>query len=138
MRDQLRANYDVDYLFRVLEKCEGVGLSSLTGSAQVNMSLERDDIVGVIKKCDPSGDATAWFVDNGLVKGIVGSQFLTPLHMPMPQPQQSHEQYGFKDDNFSDEYSSSSNFDQTLPRNHFARNAASNHAPNLVEVCYYI
>ena len=36
------------------------------------------DIVGVLKKSDPCGNPQNWFVDNGLVKGIVSASILTP------------------------------------------------------------
>jgi hypothetical protein len=45
-------------LFTVVEKYTGIGINS-------ELNLEPNDIVGVIKKSDPSGNASNWFIDNG-------------------------------------------------------------------------
>jgi hypothetical protein len=45
-------------LYKVVENFAGLGLTS-------SLSLEKDDIVYVLKRCDPCGSAMNWFVDNG-------------------------------------------------------------------------
>jgi len=55
---------------KAIEKYSGFGINN-------DLSLDKDDIVGVIKKSDPCGNPSNWFVDNGLVKGIVVSSILT-------------------------------------------------------------
>ena len=56
--NKLKEIYKPENLFRVVEKYTGIGINS-------ELKLELDDIVGVIKKSDPSGNTSNWFVDNG-------------------------------------------------------------------------
>jgi len=80
-------------LYKACFSYSGFGITS-------ELILEIDDIVGVLKKADPCGNATNWFVDNGsmlksyqlffyiiikyflliiVVKGIISSDILKPF-----------------------------------------------------------
>jgi hypothetical protein len=54
----LKELYKPENLYRVIEKYTGIGINSA-------LNLELNDVVGVIKKSDPSGNTSSWFIDNG-------------------------------------------------------------------------
>lgn len=50
--------YKKEDLYLSCAKYAGFGITS-------ELTLEIDDLVGVLKKSDPCGNQTNWFVDNG-------------------------------------------------------------------------
>lgn len=57
IRDLLKQTYK-ENMFKVNEYFTGYGISS-------DLTVEANDLVGVIKKSDPCGNPEKWFVDNG-------------------------------------------------------------------------
>jgi hypothetical protein len=76
---------------KVIDNYSGFGINN-------DLSLEKDDIVGVLKKSDPCGNPLNWFVDNGIVKGIVVSSVLAPIIQTNDQTHfnHNHSQSNFK------------------------------------------
>ena len=91
-------------MYKACLSYSGFGITS-------ELILDIDDIVGVLKKADPCGNATNWFVDNGstlksyqlffyiiikyfllfiVVKGIISSDILKPFIEQQQQEQQHH------------------------------------------------
>ncbi|XP_015111291.1 dynamin-binding protein [Diachasma alloeum] len=69
MNKYLRSN-----LFVVREK--------VVSTSSLDLGAARGTVVAVIKRQDPMGDATRWFVDNGSVKGFIHSSTLEPIPQP--------------------------------------------------------
>lgn len=65
----VRSQYRAQSLFAVTE--------DYTASDLLDLSLNKGDIVGVIKKKDPMDNPNRWFVDNGAGKGFVPAQILS-------------------------------------------------------------
>ena len=57
IRDLLKQTYK-ENMFKVNEAFTGYGISN-------DLTVEANDLVGVIKKSDPCGNSEKWFVDNG-------------------------------------------------------------------------
>ena len=70
MKQKVLRDYNSVDVYKAIEKYSGFGITN-------DLSLEVDDIVGVLKKSDPCGNPLNWFVDNGSVKGIVSSSILS-------------------------------------------------------------
>ncbi len=58
VRDLLKKNFVKENIFRVKKSYTGYGVSN-------DLLVEVNDIVAVIKKSDPCGNTSKWFVDNG-------------------------------------------------------------------------
>jgi len=61
--------YGKENIYKANANFVGFGISS-------DLKLRKNEIVGVIKKSDPCGNDFNWFVDNGIVKGIIPSSIL--------------------------------------------------------------
>ncbi|KAK2582160.1 hypothetical protein KPH14_004519 [Odynerus spinipes] len=72
----LRKKYSRDKLYVVTE--------NVTSTSSLDMGASKGTLVAVIKKQDPMGDTTRWFVDNGVTQGFLPAHRLTAL----PQMQQ--------------------------------------------------
>lgn len=57
-----------------MEKYHGFGINN-------QFSLNKGDIVGILKKSDRCGNPSNRFVDNGMVKGIVDYKILTQCYL---------------------------------------------------------
>ncbi|XP_012277640.1 dynamin-binding protein [Orussus abietinus] len=71
LRAVLRAKYPAEKLYIVTE--------SVIGISPLDMGAGRGTLVAVIKKQDPMGTTTTWFVDNGVQQGFLSSQHLRPI-----------------------------------------------------------
>lgn len=80
-RTTLKNKYSNEKLYVVLE--------NIASTSSLDMGAARGTIVAVIKKQDPMGDATRWFVDNGVAQGFLPSQKLQALQQ-IPQADQSN------------------------------------------------
>ncbi|XP_012258359.2 dynamin-binding protein-like [Athalia rosae] len=67
-RIMLRNKYSVDRLHVVKE--------DVVGTSSLDMGAKRGTLVAVIKKQDPMGDSSRWFVDNGALQGFLPSHSL--------------------------------------------------------------
>ncbi|KAJ9579096.1 hypothetical protein L9F63_024802, partial [Diploptera punctata] len=74
----LQSRYTRDMLFSTTQPYRAADV--------LEISIERGLIVGVIKKHDPSGDASRWFVDDGTTKGFIPSECLEPLYQNVNCP----------------------------------------------------
>lgn len=70
-RISLRNKYARDRLYVVTD--------DVTSTTSLDMGASRGTLVGVIKMQDPMGDATRWYVDNGVAQGFLPAQRLSPL-----------------------------------------------------------
>ena len=71
-RLSLRSKYGDDKVYQVTH-------DNKENKVLVQIEVKAGDIVGVIKNCDPSGDCSVWFCDNGDSKGFVPSGILKML-----------------------------------------------------------
>ena len=55
---QLQKSYSKENIYKANVNYVGFGINS-------DLKLRKNDIVGVIKKSDPCGNPSNWFVDNG-------------------------------------------------------------------------
>lgn len=67
-RIALRKKYSSDKLYVVTE--------NIASTSSLDMGAAHGTLVAVIKKQDPMGDATRWFVDNGVAQGFLPSKSL--------------------------------------------------------------
>ncbi|PSN46717.1 hypothetical protein C0J52_00872 [Blattella germanica] len=58
----------------------------------LELSVEKGVVVGVIKKQDPLGDSKLWFVDDGSNKGFIPNRYLEPLYRCSRPPPPSYEE----------------------------------------------
>ncbi|GAB1611131.1 dynamin-binding protein-like isoform X2 [Argonauta hians] len=72
-RKELIQKYSKQKVFKVI--------SPYSGSDSVDISVNMNDIVGVIKEQDPMGNKNKWYVDNGAVKGFVPKSVLCQFSM---------------------------------------------------------
>lgn len=70
-RTYLKSHYPQNSLYIVTE--------TYVAKDILDLSLQKDDIVRIIKKQDPMGNSHRWFVDNGSVQGFVPVKFLSKL-----------------------------------------------------------
>ncbi|KAL0099016.1 hypothetical protein PUN28_020219 [Cardiocondyla obscurior] len=70
-RSVLRDKYTADKLY--------VAVDDIVSTSVLDMDATRGTLVGVIKKQDPMGDITRWYVDNGVTQGFLPSQKLRPV-----------------------------------------------------------
>jgi hypothetical protein len=63
IRNKLLRTYKKEDLFKAHYKYSGFGITG-------ELTLEIDDIVGVLKKADPCGNTKNWFVDNGSMNSL--------------------------------------------------------------------
>ncbi|XP_054005474.1 dynamin-binding protein-like isoform X1 [Hylaeus anthracinus] len=73
-RNTLRNKYTSDKLYIVTE--------SVVSTSSLDMGAARGTLVAVIKKQDPMGDASRWFVDNGVAQGFLPSKVLQLQQVP--------------------------------------------------------
>lgn len=66
----LRKKYPADRLYLVSE--------DVVSTSSLDMGAKRGSLVAVIKKQDPMGDSTRWYVDNGALQGFLPKQNLEP------------------------------------------------------------
>ena len=50
----------------------------------IDLTVRKGDLIGVIKKHNPMGNPSQWFVDNGLTKGLVPQRVLQPVNFHPP------------------------------------------------------
>ena len=102
VRTHLRGKYAAAAIFQVHE----AHVPRATGD-QLDLRVNPGDLVGVIVKKDPTGDANRWFVDNGSSQGFVPSRVLHSIgdlkaevqHKQQPahqRVQQQHHQHTAK------------------------------------------
>lgn len=77
----LREKYTLDKLHVVIE--------DIASSSTLDISAARGTLIAVIKKQDPMGNATRWFVDTGITQGFLPSQKLKPVQRQNQQHDQS-------------------------------------------------
>ncbi|XP_023212162.1 dynamin-binding protein-like, partial [Centruroides sculpturatus] len=70
-RTYLKSHYSSNSLYIVRD--------SYVATDILDLSVQKDDIVRIIKKQDPMGNSRRWFVDNGSVQGFVPVKFLSKL-----------------------------------------------------------
>lgn len=70
-RESLRRDYPPEKLYIATQK--------VTSHLSLGMNLQSGTWVAVIKKQDPMGDSTRWYVDNGKSQGFAPSKYLRPL-----------------------------------------------------------
>ncbi|XP_060822465.1 dynamin-binding protein-like isoform X1 [Bombus pascuorum] len=80
-RIALRKKYSSDKLYVVTE--------NVISTSSLDMGAAYGTLVAVIKKQDPMGDATRWFVDNGVAQGFLPSKSLQL--QPVPQAELPNE-----------------------------------------------
>ncbi|XP_076245277.1 rho guanine nucleotide exchange factor 37 isoform X2 [Calliopsis andreniformis] len=73
-RITLRKKYSSDKLYVVTE--------NIVSTSSLDMGAVYGTLVAVIKKQDPMGDATRWFVDNGVTQGFLPAKVLQLQQMP--------------------------------------------------------
>lgn len=78
-RSSLREKYTADKLYVVVE--------DVASTSTLEVDAARGTLIGVIKKQDPMGDTTRWYVDTGVTQGFLPSQKLRPV-----QRQSQHDQ----------------------------------------------
>ncbi|XP_017878070.1 dynamin-binding protein-like [Ceratina calcarata] len=86
----LRNKYSADKLYIVTE--------NVASTSSLDMGVARGTLVAVIKKQDPMGNASRWFVDNGVVQGFLPSK---SLHLQVPQVTQLPNEADTKGTNIS-------------------------------------
>jgi len=67
----LRRKYAEDKLYVIIEDVASTSTLDVTGA--------RGMLIAVIKKQDPMGDTTRWYVDTGATQGFLPSQKLKPI-----------------------------------------------------------
>lgn len=70
-RSLLREKYTADKLYVVVE--------DVVSTSTLEVDAARGTLIGVIKKQDPMGDTTRWYVDTGVTQGFLPSQKLRPV-----------------------------------------------------------
>lgn len=78
-RSSLREKYTADKLYVVVE--------DIASTSTLEVDAARGTLIGVIKKQDPMGDTTRWYVDTGITQGFLSSQKLRSV-----QRQSQHDQ----------------------------------------------
>ncbi|XP_076280533.1 rho guanine nucleotide exchange factor 38 [Lasioglossum baleicum] len=73
-RNTLRNKYSSDKLYVITE--------NIVSTSSLDMGAARGTLVAVIKKQDPMGDTSRWFVDNGVVQGFLPSKILHLHQVP--------------------------------------------------------
>ncbi|CAK9806350.1 Dynamin-binding protein [Anthophora quadrimaculata] len=73
-RTTLRNKYSSDKLYIVTE--------NIVSTSSLDMGAAHGTLVAVIKKQDPMGDTSRWFVDNGVSQGFLPSKSLQLQQMP--------------------------------------------------------
>lgn len=73
-RTTLKNKYSNDKLYIVTE--------NIVSTSSLDMGAARGTLVAVIKKQDPMGDASRWFVDNGMAQGFLPAKVLQHQQMP--------------------------------------------------------
>ncbi|EZA54401.1 hypothetical protein DMN91_001710 [Ooceraea biroi] len=69
-KSSLRRKYTEDKLYVVIE--------DVASTSALDVTAARDTLIAVIKKQDPMGDTTRWYVDTGATQGFLPSQKLRP------------------------------------------------------------
>lgn len=82
--------------------------------------------MGVLKKSDPCGNPLNWFVDNGIVKGIVVSSVLAPIIQTNGQTDFNRSQNSFKLTNEEQCYFSRESFTEVNKNLHTDRSECNN------------
>lgn len=70
-RSLLREKYSADKLYVVVE--------DIVSTSTLDVDAARGMLIGVIKKQDPMGNTTRWYVDTGIIQGFLPSQKLRPV-----------------------------------------------------------
>lgn len=70
-RSLLREKYTADKLYVVVE--------DVISTSTLDVDAARGTLIGVIKKQDPMGNTTRWYVDTGVIQGFLPSQKLRPV-----------------------------------------------------------
>ena len=73
-RTTLKNKYSNDKLYIVTE--------NIVSTSSLDMGAARGTLVAVIKKQDPMGDASRWFVDNGVAQGFLPAKVLQHQQTP--------------------------------------------------------
>ncbi|CAL7945881.1 unnamed protein product [Xylocopa violacea] len=74
----LRKKYSVDKLYVVTD--------NVVSTSSLDMGAAYGTLVAVIKKQDPMGDTTRWFVDNGVTQGFLPAKNLQLQQVPQALP----------------------------------------------------
>lgn len=77
----LREKYTVDKLYVVIE--------DIASSSTLDISAARGTLIAAIKKQDPMGNTTRWYVDTGTTQGFLPSQKLRSVQRQNQQHDQS-------------------------------------------------
>ncbi|XP_012147954.1 rho guanine nucleotide exchange factor 38 [Megachile rotundata] len=77
-RTALRNKYSSDKLYVVTE--------NVVSTSSLDMGAACGTLVAVIKKQDPMGDTSRWFVDNGVAQGFLPSKCLQLQQLPRTEP----------------------------------------------------
>lgn len=73
-RITLKNKYPSNQLYIVTE--------NVISTSSLDMGAARETLVAVIKKQDPMGDTSRWFVDNGVIQGFLPAKLLQPQQIP--------------------------------------------------------